>query len=627
MKYDRYVRTFQEYIVNKKMSGFLGIVQKTYNTKNTLDFNTGSIIKQLSSNEQYTLFRDKQFTLFYPHQQTKEIQVFNNPERIILINGEVFIDKMIKSGIPKDFQKEEICNDNYLLPYIYGSFGEFLEGYLYGNYNILVYEKKAQKIIIFNCTLGMVPLYFYEYENDWVVSSELMYFCYLPFFKLKIDKVALMEYLLFHYPLRERTFFQNVNLLKPATKIIYENNIFTKHQYFDHRSFFCKELIKDREALEFLNIKFKEVVNTYIPSTAKYALSLTGGFDGRTILSVIENYNQLLTYTFGTSESSDISTAKEIADVFNLNHRKYFIENEYYKGNYNECAEEFILRSNGLATFERAHYINAFKKLSKEVEIVLSGNCGSEIFRALHSGGAVVSQFLLDLLFNSKNYKDYYSDYINSLHADYLFNFKLEGIKDQLIESYSGLHQELFSDIEPNRSIYLFLLKETFRKYFGIEMKVERIYAHNRSPYLDRNFLIAVNKTPFSSAYQSFGNKNPFNRRKGQLTYSYIIEKNNPKLSKIKTNKGYSPHDVYRSINSYKLIIPYFMRYLKKPENAFNVELNARTFYMNLVNKYFIKNPFINFEIIKNNLRDNNWKVNNEFFAKLSSWSLWYNQL
>ena len=68
----------------------------------------------------------------------------------------------------------------------------------------------------------------------------------------------------------------------------------------------------------------------------------------------------------------------------------------------NEAGRDFIIRSSGTGTFTRAHYLFAARQLARKTKYLLTGNFGSEIFRAAHVPGVIISPNLYTV-FSSGN--------------------------------------------------------------------------------------------------------------------------------------------------------------------------------------------------------------------------------
>ncbi len=84
-------------------------------------------------------------------------------------------------------------------------------------------------------------------------------------------------------------------------------------------------------------------------------VSLSGGYDSRTILAVLLSLNKQCVYvTHGMLNGYDMRIARSIAKAYRLDHRLVWID-ESFSEKYHQYAEECVLRSNGMISLENAH--------------------------------------------------------------------------------------------------------------------------------------------------------------------------------------------------------------------------------------------------------------------------------
>ncbi len=492
-----------------------------------------------------------------------------------------------------------------------------------GWFNLFIIDSIKNRVVFAHDHLGIKPLYWLDNDDYCIVSSSLAWFPKILSNPPSINYTALVEFLIFNHPLGENTFFQDVHLLDPGHYLELESDKLSKHCYFDPDTLFTDHPVSGRKALDMIEKSFKQAVARAKPDHDRTALSLTGGFDGRTVLSVIEDTRNLLLYTFGTPEVTDMMVASEIASQMGMTHRRFIIDSSYHETKFEQAAKDIILRSDGLATYERAHYMMAFQDIGKEVDVVLSGNCGSELFRAIHITGCIVSPLMAKLL-QADDFRPEFSKYIDTMTDTIpLLNPPVD-LKDRLLESFEKYIWQPLKRYSHSKRFYLLQMTESFRKYFGTEMKADSHYAENRSAYIDIDLIRTINQTVYSSAYQRVFASNPFLRKKGQIPYAYIIKKNSPILSDIKTGRGYAPKTVLTPIGLMTIVAPYIRRHLRKPENTFDSKGNALRFFELYLQQ--CRNPYLDFNKTQEAISSGEWQTQQRLFAKISSWGFWYNQ-
>jgi len=154
--------------------------------------------------------------------------------------------------------------------------------------------------------------------------------------------------------------------------------------------------------LDELSDIFLNSVKKYLPDR-QYVHAVTGGFDGRTLISSgLYHKKKFSCYSFGSSGSKDVQIASRLAFQAGIPYINIELHDKYVEKESLICGQEFVHNSSGSATFARAHYLYAAKELSGDYKYILTGNFGSEIFRAAHIAGALISSNLY-ALFKTEN--------------------------------------------------------------------------------------------------------------------------------------------------------------------------------------------------------------------------------
>jgi hypothetical protein len=251
------------------------------------------------------------------------------------------------------------------------------------------------------------------------------------------SKANLLEYAIFNYPLGENTLLQNVYNLLPGEIIRYKNGFVNKKNYYDISDLITNKRITEEEAIEKGNFLFNKVVNTLVADKEKISASLTGGFDGRAILSALEfDKKNLLLYSFGIKGSQNISIPIKIAKDLGYNFRPYYLEDEYAVS-YPFYASMTCLLTDCLATVQRANYLFVFEDLAKYSDVVLTGIFGSELMRTFQNAGLMISLPAVNILKSNNPIKQLIYEIQNYQYKDFwgneIFN---KTNQEEVIESF-----------------------------------------------------------------------------------------------------------------------------------------------------------------------------------------------
>ena len=543
------------------------------------------ITKNIKNNSTFSLLYSpdsfKTSNNIYISDKNKSFKFYNQDKKTIIVIGDlVSIDQESFDSLYEKINKQ-IINE--------------LNGFFY-----LIYIDENVKILkVFSSLFNILPIY-YSVINDYVyLSSKITLIADKIEDYIDVDEQYILERYLFNYSLFNRTYFKQISTIK-ANHFVEVSDKITERKIFDISNLFVPKPQKGQKVIDELVDYFMEEVSSYLPNDY-FSVSFTGGFDGRTLVALSKYYNRnFFTYSFGAFGSEDIDIPRHQASKLSIEYIPLHLDDNYIDKSYNYGLELMNI-TEGHASLNRSHYLYAMEQISKKTNVVLSGTFGSELFRALHIPGVVISKNLVNFFaFESKD------AWIKSIKlADEWKFLKKSFYKKEfecLIEELYDYHKEN-SELTRNRFFYKFVFDEIFRKYFGPEIIMQQYYLNSRCPYINFNFIQKLLKTIYCGVYSDFFSNNPIRRFKGQILYAHIIRKSCSEIFSMKTGKGYSPSNLLS--NTGKLIL--IKNFLSKKINlSSNKEIDQLS-----VEKVFRKNlNKINNIKLLNNLHDN------DFFKK-----------
>lgn len=415
---------------------------------------------------------------------------------------------------------------------------------IYGHYYFVLLNRNDGEIIAGNSLFSILPMYYHDSSNGVVFSNNATELGK----RLGTGVVSrrfLLETVLFNYPLFNNSIEEKVSLLPSNTymKIRRGTPSLVKHTFFEN--YFSTDPVPWRKASGSLSDSFIETVKRYLPA-GRYINALTGGFDSRTLLAAgLASGGDMICYSFGAPGSKDVEIPDRVTKATGLPYVKMLLDDEYAATKSLVNGLEFVFSSSGTASFARGHYLYAVKEMARYSEYMITGNFGSELFRAANVRGVVFSPNLT-ALFGSENPDEAFRIIENSRQFSSLKRESFTAEWDQLRDDLLTLpcFREEYRHLTQNQKFYLFVFEEVFRKYFGAEMAGQFRYLRNRTPYIDPRFFRAILGTGFAGVYSDFFERNPFKRYKGQVLYAHILRNARPELGRIVTDKGYCPEDL-----------------------------------------------------------------------------------
>jgi asparagine synthetase B (glutamine-hydrolysing) len=496
--------------------------------------------KKINCVENTKIF-DSSYSVYLERNGSEE-NIYESGGKCIFIYGTVYTNKRYEKF---HGEKPYKLNSEKLLQLV-DEYGDGFTDFIKGSFVIIIFDTNIKSLRMVSDRLNVLPLYFGFKKEVLVISSSIRMILETGYVSKEINATALTEQMIFDYTLGSKTFFKDIERIENG--MIYDFNAsgLKKTSYWSVEQLYNDNLLPKKESLEMLSKTLYENTNLYSSDTEKLLLAVTGGFDGRANLAMLNKKKEdFLCYSYGMQGSQQVEVPKEICKRLNLNYEPVIL-NEEYESEHDECTLEAIEHSNATAPILRSNYPYAYKKLNSFAETIMTGLFGSEVMRPLHN---------LGIMMNDYSEKLFLSDNPESVLKEIKEDIKKKNyIKSEIIESsYEEIRDELFKNYfdkyEKYDKVYrffFFIINEGVRKYFSQEIQIERVYVTTRFPFFDDDFVELMYKTPFAGMYNGFLGKSKFKRRKGQLLYAYIYRKFKPELGKIRLDRGYKPDDLLK---------------------------------------------------------------------------------
>lgn len=499
-----------------------------------------------------------------------------------------------------------------------------------GDYIIISIERNSGRTTILNSPLGVKAFYYNIYNKQIILSTNLTILLKL-LNEVQINETGLVMYSMFDTLLGNNTIFKNIFSLQFGEKVEINNGQYKSEIIYDHLSCFHSKPVKRNESIELLCNTLKNNMSI-LPTKTRFLLGLTGGFDSRLNLALIdkEDYKNIIGYTYGMDGSKEIEIAKLIASKSGIEHKIIFLDEEYVS-QYINNADEVLMISDGYAPFMRCNYLYSHKILSQYSRECITGMFGSELIRPMHVMPDSVSltretakAFLstepliyLQRVFNNQRNEGFLrQELFNSSTRDDILGF---------------LEKKYINNKEAPSKEYLlqnFYINEGMRKFFMEIIRVDRFFVNHNIPFLDLDFFERIMNTNYAGIHNNAFRENPFLRRKGQLLYVDVIDRFSKELNNIKVDRGYYPYQLKGGINWVFVALGfYFGKKLRKKikgNDTFNTKIWRNNVYMNNIQTLQIKDPWFN-DLLLNRYKDKFHLIakNEHYYARHYSLKRW----
>jgi asparagine synthetase B (glutamine-hydrolysing) len=459
---------------------------------------------------------------------------------------------------------------------------------LKGNFIIVIYNRREESLYLVKDVLGLKYLY-HKFENGkFYISTNLNDFKQIT---KQINYSAVIEKVLFTYPIGEESYIEDVFMLKEGGRLLFKHDKMFKDTHANIDDIFKhQEPLKKLNRQTFLDLFEKSVLQSSSVAE-KLNVSLTGGFDGRSNIAVLLNHKkQFHAYSFGKQGGENTSVPLNVANILGLEYEPVFLDKKYEQ-NYVQCALDALYFSDGTSSFERANYIYAMQKIAHNSHYNITGLIGGEMFAPVHMK----------------------TDYINSTYYDMIYlgsDFSIEsllvkkGLNDHIqkkITSNNVIQEKIDKNIQTRRNLisnwkkddfgWLYYIKDFitlgFRQFYGNQMHLERYYNENLSPFYDVDLIEYIFSTRHIMLYQNAFKDSPILRRNNRKLQTWLITNFSKELAKIPVDRGYPP--IYTT-DIRALLIPflyYKRRYkLKHTPPEFDSPTWSKLLYNQLINDF-----------------------------------------
>lgn len=538
------------------------------------------------------------------------------------VEGLVYVNDNEKTLIQNENSSVNFTTQSEYIPYLYAKYSIDFVKYLTGWFNIFLIDVNESKCILTNDRLGFLPLFIYNSDNQFIFASKVE--CIIAsglMKKVEFDLVSIAEQYTFNYQLSDNSLIKEIKTVSAASTYQIKSAEVNKANYWSPRELILDSPISMKDGFELINEALDNAVNkAFTNHLGDVAVTLTGGWDGRFVLSIAlkQNTKRINVFSFGEKDSADILIPQNISKTEGYRYFSYLLDQDYFDKFFINSARNSIINSNGIRGYRRAPYFFTTSQISANSSLVLSGNFGDEMLKfATIKPSEVISSALINYV--SSDFK------IRPDFPQLLFKGQIvEGsVLSKLIEEWNIRFKELEKEISIYGAIsekYNHIkLTRIASRFFGYEANSYNDYVSNFSPFLDIDFIIAFSKTDYSGIYHPFNKNRLRDKESASRLYANLVVRNNKKLANFKSDRGYSMTDVINPLG--RLLVLYKKHFLKHTysDGSFVNARSAKLFGTHYQEKY----PETYEKNLQYPLKDNAEQINKNLLSRVQSLNYW----
>jgi len=472
----------------------------------------------------------------------------------LFFHGEIYNYKELKDEIGI----EQALSPSKLLLALYEKYRNDFVFKLNGAFNIIIWDGKEKKLTVINDRYGLQPIYYSRHKNELYLASEVKAILSCNDVSKNVDHSAIASLFFFGFVMENKTYFESIKLLPPASLLVFKNNQISISNYWDF-NFLDRNEGKTQDYYEQrLGNLILQAIQRHVKDGVRITVPLSGGLDSRTILASIgKEHYPINTVTFGTKDMDDVKIARRVSETLGTNHDYLEILPE----DIINSAKKVVNITDGMISFLHSTGNMKLELIREHTDVCLDG---------MQPFGSFFSPFAL---FKRKK---------KLLIADYLFRpISTDLAKSLFIHSYYKKIRDYPREIVENISrkckststssiIDYSIATQYVRRFVNYGNLVKRTHVQVRSPFFDNDLVDFIVNTP------------PHERRY-QYLYTRTFSRLFPELSKIPWEKTGLPVDATNTFT--KMTLCLINKRLKKKMGMVNKKLAN--------NRYF-KAPSIN---------------------------------
>ena len=418
--------------------------------------------------------------------------IFNEDRTIgIFMYGKVYDYDKEASELRSRGHQFAIGNDAEFCLHSYEEYGTDFVQSLNGSFVLIIYDLKQAEVTIVNDRYGLRPLYYNMSDGKLLFASEVKAILEVPAFDKKLNEDTIAEFFAFHGEiLGNKTFFEGIETLPPASVLTYDGKRISIKQYWDLDYEPDYSLSQD-EIAEQLVQAFRKAVDIRLRDNLRYCVSLSGGLDSRSIVGAMdkERRRDCVAITFGVQKYDEFKIARVIARKAGMRHIQVEIHPDEMVTPY---AEEVVRITDGMDTIQVMFLPFVCRTMKRYADVVFNGANADVILGGNELGHPAV--------FTAKNNEEL----SRVIHARRIFTDRMLArlftddfyarVKDVPTRSVEDYLDNLQG--HPANRLSYFIIQNYARRFNNMGSVVARNFVEEVGPPYDNNFIDIVTKVP-----------------------------------------------------------------------------------------------------------------------------------
>jgi asparagine synthase (glutamine-hydrolysing) len=385
---------------------------------------------------------------------------------VLAFSGEEFPEPGTAQRLKTQGHDLRLDGPSYLV-HLYEEDESFPAG-LNGRFHGLLTDRNRGTSVLFNDRYGMHRIYYHQSKDTFYFAAEAKAILAVCPELRRMDSRGLGEFVSCGAVLENRTLFEGIHLLPPASAWVFRNgSLQKKESYFHPKEWEDQETLDPESFYRELQETFTRNLPRYFGGQEPIGMSLTGGLDTRMILACRKPYRgSLPCYTFGSMfrENQDVRVARRVARICNQPHQTLTAGPEFL-AQFRHYAERAVYLTDGCVDVSRAPDLYLNERAREIAPVRMTGNYGGEVLRGIRAFKPVAPVAGL-----------FCPEFLSTIH----------------------LATQTYSEVLHSHPVSFAAFQQAPWCLYGV-LALEQTQLSMRSPYLDNDFIRTVFRSPASA--------------------------------------------------------------------------------------------------------------------------------
>ncbi|MBI5470770.1 MAG: asparagine synthase (glutamine-hydrolyzing) [Ignavibacteriae bacterium] len=311
----------------------------------------------------------------------------------ITFNGEIYNYRELRSQLKTCGHTFKTESDTEVIIHAYEQWGEECVTRFNGIFGFGIWDDKRQRLFLARDHFGVKPLYYHDNGHSVLFASEMKAIVHDKRVSRCIDYDAMHLCLTLRHTPSPWTLFRSIRKLPPSSSMIVDHQGVRTMCYWNQAPFINHNK-REAEWIEELASAYPAAVKRQMVSDAPIGLSLSGGVDSNTLLSLMSQaQSHVHTFTVGFEGAAERDDELHNAEAASQFYQADFEGRKVNEDDYISFMNSYLWHlEEPVGNESAAAYYFVAQLASKKVKVLLSGQGADEPFAGY--GRHLAAQYL-----------------------------------------------------------------------------------------------------------------------------------------------------------------------------------------------------------------------------------------